>query len=359
MTRTSLFDVAALAMAWRMKSLTTGSMRPLTSTTSMVPAAAAGGAVVPWVWVSWVWVSWVWAGAGGADSTSVARASTEKRSLRMVHGNRVARKGLRRGKDEAMDDKEHLGRAVGELAAGDADRRGLGRVVGLAGSSMKEAGARSLATGRWLAEVVFDAAPHIPVRDLATLRAHHGGLRGPELAGELIRAAARTTATMGALAGAVAGAEELSPPTWLAIPAELLIETLAVVAVELKLVAELPGGLRPAGDGQRRRAQRGRRPGVGRGTGGDGQDAGRARWCRPRLRPQRPPGALAAAAAPAGPPGPAQRVGLVALPHRRGGRRRAEPSGHAVAGRERGARPGLASPGPDVGRPDPAAAPDP
>jgi hypothetical protein len=138
-----------------------------------------------------------------------------------------------------MGTDDDLGRAVGELAGGGADRQGLGRVVALARSSMREAGARSVATGRWLADVLLDAAPHIPVRDLDTLRAHHGGLHGPELAGELIRAAARTTAAIGAVAGAVAGAEELSPPTWLAIPGELVVETLAVVAVELKLVAEL------------------------------------------------------------------------------------------------------------------------
>jgi hypothetical protein len=137
------------------------------------------------------------------------------------------------------ENNDELGRAVGELAGAGADRRRLGRVVGLAGSSMKEAGARSIATGRWLAEVALDAAPHIPVRDLATLSAHHGGLTGPELAGELITSACRTTAAMGALAGALAGAEEFSPPTWLAIPGELLVETLAVVAIEMKLVAEL------------------------------------------------------------------------------------------------------------------------
>ncbi|HEX3620759.1 MAG TPA: hypothetical protein VHT97_00430 [Acidimicrobiales bacterium] len=138
-----------------------------------------------------------------------------------------------------MSTDDDLGRAVGELAAGGPDRPALTRLVGLARSSMKEAGSRSVATGRWLADVVVDTAPHLPVRDVATLSAHHGGLTGPELAGELIRAASRTTAAMGALAGAVAGAEELSPPTWLAIPGELVVETLAVVAVELKLVAEL------------------------------------------------------------------------------------------------------------------------
>lgn len=138
-----------------------------------------------------------------------------------------------------MAGDDDLGRAVGELSAASVDRGRLQRVTALVRSSMGAAGARSVATGRWLAETVLDVAPHVPARDLATLQAHHGGLSGPELAGALIRNAARTTATFGAVAGALAGAEELAPPTWLAIPAELVVETLAVVAVEMKLVAEL------------------------------------------------------------------------------------------------------------------------
>ena len=118
-------------------------------------------------------------------------------------------------------------------------RPGLARVVKLARTSLRAAGARSVSTGKWLADVVMDAAPHIPVRDVAALSAAHHGLTGPDLAGELIRTAGLTTAGFGAVAGAVAGAEEFAPPTWLAIPVELLVETLAVVAVELKLVAEL------------------------------------------------------------------------------------------------------------------------
>lgn len=132
-----------------------------------------------------------------------------------------------------------LGRAIGELASGSHDRRAIRRAAGLARSSMRAAGARSVGTGRWLAETMLDAAPHLPVRDLATLQAHHGGRSGAELGGSLIRTASRTTAALGALAGAVAGAEELMPPAWLALPAELVVETLAVVAVEMKLVAEL------------------------------------------------------------------------------------------------------------------------
>ncbi|MGI8776411.1 MAG: hypothetical protein ACR2LJ_03275 [Acidimicrobiales bacterium] len=138
-----------------------------------------------------------------------------------------------------MTGDDDLGKAVGALTAGGGDAGSLRRTVGLVRSSMRAAGARSVATGRWLTDVVLDVAPHLPARDLATLRAHHGGQSGQELAEELIRNAARTTATLGAVAGAVAGAEELAPPTWLALPAELVAETLAVVAVEMKLVAEL------------------------------------------------------------------------------------------------------------------------
>ena len=137
------------------------------------------------------------------------------------------------------DKDEDLGRAVGELAGGRTDRTTLSQVARLARDSMRAAGARSLATGQWLAETALETVPHIPVRDASTLSAQHGGLTGDRLADEVVRSACRTTAGLGAVAGALAGAHELIPPTWAAIPAELLVETLAVVAVEMKLVAEL------------------------------------------------------------------------------------------------------------------------
>jgi uncharacterized protein (DUF697 family) len=141
--------------------------------------------------------------------------------------------------DGPDSDDEGLGRAVGELAGGRTDRVTLAQVARLARDSMKAAGARSLATGQWLAETALDTIPHIPVRDAATLSAQHGGLTGDRLADEVVRSASRTTAGMGAVAGALASAHQLAPPTWAVIPAELLVETLAVVAAEMKLVAEL------------------------------------------------------------------------------------------------------------------------
>jgi hypothetical protein len=93
--------------------------------------------------------------------------------------------------------------------------------------------------GKWLADTVLDLAPRIPVRDLATMQAHHPGLGREELADALVAAAAKSTAGIGAAGGALAAIEFAAPPTLLGAPLQVVAETLAVVAVELKLVAEL------------------------------------------------------------------------------------------------------------------------
>jgi hypothetical protein len=96
------------------------------------------------------------------------------------------------------------------------------------------------ASGKRLADLLADdLAPHLPVRDLLTLRDHHHGLSGDDLASALTRNAAMTTAGIGAAAGALAAVELAAPPALLAAPVQLAAETLAIIAVELKLVAEL------------------------------------------------------------------------------------------------------------------------
>ena len=129
--------------------------------------------------------------------------------------------------------------ALGDVAAGKADAEGLARLTHLLAQSAKAAGGGAVASGRWLAGVLVDTAPRIPVRDLATLQAQHGGLSGAALAGELIKNATRTSAAIGALSGAVVSAQQLAPPTWIVLPLELVVETLAIAAVEMKLLAEL------------------------------------------------------------------------------------------------------------------------
>lgn len=134
-----------------------------------------------------------------------------------------------------------LGAAVGG-ADGDGGRpsaRQVGEVVGLARASARQAGRKAVTSGRWLAEVTLDAAGHLPVRDLATLRAHHDGLSGALLARPLIRNASLAAAAVGATTGALAAASQATPATWAALPVELAAETLVVVALEMKLVGEL------------------------------------------------------------------------------------------------------------------------
>jgi hypothetical protein len=110
--------------------------------------------------------------------------------------------------------------------------------VALAGSA-RRAGAAAVASGQWLADTVADIAPHVPVRDLATLSAHHDGRKGDELAEALIEGAARATGAIGAAAGVVSSLEFAAPPLLLSSPVQVAAETIAVIAVELKLVAEL------------------------------------------------------------------------------------------------------------------------
>ena len=106
-------------------------------------------------------------------------------------------------------------------------------------ASARAAGVGAVAAGRWLTDVVTEVAPRIPIRDQATLRTHHPGRTDDEIAQSLVRGAMATTAALGAAAGALAAAEFMAPPALLAAPAQLAAETVAVAAVEIKLVAEL------------------------------------------------------------------------------------------------------------------------
>jgi hypothetical protein len=92
---------------------------------------------------------------------------------------------------------------------------------------------------RWIADVLVEVAPHLTVRDLATLRKHHDGLDGDELADRLVRNASRATAAIGAAGGGVASVEWVVTPTLLTAPVLLAVETVAVVAIEIKLLGEL------------------------------------------------------------------------------------------------------------------------
>ncbi|MGI8936935.1 MAG: hypothetical protein ACR2JF_01735 [Iamia sp.] len=151
---------------------------------------------------------------------------------------------------------EALARAVGSAAAGEEGRGGrpsaaqVREVLRLAGSSGARAGTKAVTSGRWLAGVTLDAARHLPVRDLEALRAHHDGLAGSLLARPLIRNASLTSGAVGATTGALASAAITTPVTWATLPVQLAVETMIVVAVEMKMVGELheAAGYSVAGD---------------------------------------------------------------------------------------------------------------
>lgn len=106
-------------------------------------------------------------------------------------------------------------------------------------SSARHAGVAAVASGKWLADVVVDAAPRLPIRDLATLQRQFPGQSGEELADTLVRQAMVATAAIGVTGGALSALKWTAPPTLLTVPVQLAVETAAVAAVEIKLVAEL------------------------------------------------------------------------------------------------------------------------
>lgn len=86
----------------------------------------------------------------------------------------------------------------------------------------------------WLTAQVMAMAPRLRVRDQAALRSQFPGRSPEQVADALIEGAARASAAVGGAVGAWAALPALP-----AFPAEVATETLALVGIEIKLVAEL------------------------------------------------------------------------------------------------------------------------
>ena len=149
--------------------------------------------------------------------------------------------------DEALT--REVARLAGELAEDASTSRwqrfqaAATRLVRRGGRAGQAGRVRVTSGGRWLTAQVLAMAPRLPVRDQATLRAQFPGLTPEELADKLIQGASRAASSVGAAVGA---AMFLPLP---AAPVEIVVETLAVVGIEIKLVAELHEayGMRPPG----------------------------------------------------------------------------------------------------------------
>jgi hypothetical protein len=151
---------------------------------------------------------------------------------------------------EGPDDKKRITRALQYVAGRGADavrrgsgaaRRGAGSATGTvartAGGARKGVGSagRGVTSGlTWLTGQVVAMGPRLQIRDQATLRAQFPGRDDDEIAGLLVERAARATAAVGGATGACAALPALP-----AFPVEVAAETLAVVGIEIKLLAEL------------------------------------------------------------------------------------------------------------------------
>jgi hypothetical protein len=125
---------------------------------------------------------------------------------------------------------------VGEISEGSSlsrRRRVMAATSRIARRSGRTGWSGVSSAGRWLTSQVLAMAPRLPIRDQQKLRAQFPGLEPEEVADRLIQGASRAAASVGAAVGA---SMVLPLPS---APVEVAFETLAVVGIELKLVAEL------------------------------------------------------------------------------------------------------------------------
>jgi hypothetical protein len=147
---------------------------------------------------------------------------------------------------EQLHDRRRLMIALNGVARSASRVLGQGKGIAQRGTGVAKRGGgvarrgavaarHSAASGvSWLSTQVVAMGPRLAIRDQATLRAQFPGRSDEEIAAALIERAARAAGAVGGATGAWAAL-----PVLPAFPAEVAAETLAVVGIEIKLVAEL------------------------------------------------------------------------------------------------------------------------
>src|SRR3984885_15184723 len=129
---------------------------------------------------------------------------------------------------QGPQDRKRLAAAFSKAASSGARVAGRGPRAATRGIGAVRRGAGS-GTG-WLASQVTAMAPRLRVRDQAALRAQFPGQSAEEIADALVDGAARASAAAGVWAAV---------PALPAFPVEVAAETLVLVGIEIKLIAEL------------------------------------------------------------------------------------------------------------------------
>lgn len=152
------------------------------------------------------------------------------------------------GRDGQAPDEEAAARHAADVAAELSEtetpheRRRIARAAGWVAHSAARTARRGAGTAghsfasvvNWLTGQVLAMGPRLRIRDQSALRVQFPGRTDDEIAEELIQRAAHAAAAVGGATGAWAAL-----PVLPAFPAEVATESLAVVGIEIKLVAEL------------------------------------------------------------------------------------------------------------------------
>jgi hypothetical protein len=145
---------------------------------------------------------------------------------------------------ERPQDRQRLAAAFAKAASSSARLAGRGTraIQRQLGAARRGAGSGT----NWLAAQVMAMAPRLRIRNHAALRQQFPGRSADQIADALIDGASRASAAAGGAVGVWAAL-----PTLPAFPAEVAAETLILVGIEIKLIAELheaygtpaPGGV--------------------------------------------------------------------------------------------------------------------
>ena len=133
---------------------------------------------------------------------------------------------------EQPQDRQRLVSAFLKAAGSGARAAGRGTRAARRGVGAARRGASSGSS--WLAAQVTAMAPRLRVRDQAALQEQFPGQSAEDIADALIEGAARASGAAGGAAGVWAAL-----PVVPAYPVEIAAETLVVVGIEIKLIAEL------------------------------------------------------------------------------------------------------------------------
>jgi hypothetical protein len=137
---------------------------------------------------------------------------------------------------EQPQERRRLASSFAKAVSSGARAAGRGTRVVRSGAGTGRSAARrrvNAGTGYLVAQVIT-MAPRLRVRNQAALQARFPGKAPDEIADALIGGAARASAAVGGAGGMVSVL-----PVLPAFPAEVVAETLVVVGIEIKLVAEL------------------------------------------------------------------------------------------------------------------------